>query len=60
MNNAIRTRFDVMNKGEEPITNPDPPTVDLTVEGLQQDLETAEKWCGGKDGWDNFVERWHQ
>ena len=60
MNNAVRTRFDVMNKGEEPITNPDPPTVDLTVEELQQDLETAEKWCGGKDGWDNFVERWHQ
>jgi hypothetical protein len=57
MNNAVRTRFDVWNKGEEPIENPNPPTVDLTEE--EESEEEPEPWCGGRGGWDNYVERWH-
>lgn len=25
-----------------------------------EDETLTEKFCGGKNGWDNFIERWHQ
>lgn len=58
MNNAIRTRFDVWNKGEEPLDPPSPDVVDLT-EQEEEPEEEPEPWCGGRGGWDNYVERWH-
>jgi hypothetical protein len=57
MNNAVRTRFDVWNRSEEPIVDPNPPVVDITVEELEEDLEVFTKFCGTAGGYDVFVER---
>jgi hypothetical protein len=58
MDRAVRTRFDVFNKGEEPLTPPQPDVIDLNKEEEETEDE-PEPWCGGKGGWDNYVERWH-
>lgn len=57
MNNATRTRFDVFNKGEEPLTTPEPQIVDLTKEEVEEDLEVLRNFCGGRNGFDHFAER---
>jgi hypothetical protein len=55
MNNAIRTRLDIFNKGEEPLTPPEPQVVDLTKKEEQEEVFT--KFCGGQGGHDVYVER---
>jgi hypothetical protein len=59
MNNAIRTRFDVNNKGEDPLTPPQSDVIDLNNQEDDPTEEEPEPWCGGQNGWDNYVERWH-
>jgi hypothetical protein len=55
MNNAIRTRFDVFNKGEEPLTPPQADVIDLNKQEEQEEVFT--KFCGSAGGYDLFVER---
>lgn len=33
-----------------------------TTHEVKENLHTpeVEAWCGGSNGWDNFVERWHK
>jgi hypothetical protein len=45
MNNAIRTRFDVFNKGEEPLTPPQPDVIDLTKREVEEDLDALTRFC---------------
>jgi len=48
------TMFGELNKGEQP---------DYTEledeEPIKQPDTEPERFCGGKGGWDNYVERWH-
>jgi hypothetical protein len=39
MNRAIRTRLDIFNKGEEPLTPPQPDVIDLTKKEEQEDYK---------------------
>jgi hypothetical protein len=55
MNRAIRTRLDTFNKGEEPLTPPEPQVVDLNKQEEQEEVFT--KFCGTAGGYDLFVER---
>jgi hypothetical protein len=55
MNNAIRTRLDIFNKGEEPLTPPQPDVIDLNKQEEQEEVFT--KFCGTAGGYDLFVER---
>jgi hypothetical protein len=55
MNNAIRTRFDRWNKGEEPLEPPSPDVIDLNKQEEQEEVFT--KFCGSAGGYDLFVER---
>jgi hypothetical protein len=52
MNNAKRTRFDVWNKGDEPLEPPSPEVVDLT-----EQEEVFTRFCGKAGGYDVYVER---
>ena len=57
MDNAKRTRFDVWNKSEAPLEPPSPEVIDLTKEEVEEDLEALTRFCGGRNGWDHFAER---